>query len=77
MPHLTKVLRDAFSAAVRFTDASWIPTEPAEVDATDATWGNLENAETCHTLAPYPSEILPEVFFTDAPMTQAASLNIL
>ena len=26
----------AFPAAVGFTDASWNPTEPAEVDATDA-----------------------------------------
>jgi len=31
-------LRDAFPAAVGFTDASWNPTEPAEVDATDASY---------------------------------------
>ena len=34
MPHLTNILRDALPAAVGFTDASWNPTEPAEVDAT-------------------------------------------
>ncbi len=32
---LTNHLRDALPAAVGFTDASWNPTEPAEVDATD------------------------------------------
>jgi hypothetical protein len=32
---IPKVLRDVFPAAVGFTDASWNPTEPAEVDATD------------------------------------------
>ncbi len=30
------LLRDAFPAAVGFTDASWNPTELAEVDATAA-----------------------------------------
>lgn len=31
-----KIFRDAFPAAVGFTDASWNPTEPAEVDPTSA-----------------------------------------
>ena len=32
---IPNLLRDAFPAAVGFTDASWNSTEPAEVDATD------------------------------------------
>jgi len=32
----------AFPAAVGFTDASWNPTEPAEVDATSASLSHVE-----------------------------------
>ena len=34
----SNLLRDAFPAAVGFTDASWDPTELAEVDATVVTY---------------------------------------
>jgi hypothetical protein len=36
------LLRDAFPAAVGFTDASWNPAEPAEVDATSASLSDSE-----------------------------------
>jgi hypothetical protein len=35
-PGQFEVFRDTIPAAVGFTDASWNPTKPAEVDATDA-----------------------------------------
>jgi hypothetical protein len=48
-PDQRNLLRDAFSTAVGFTDASWNPTEPAEVDATDAPMHLAKSASVAKT----------------------------